>query len=108
MDYYSMSDKAVMEALGGRFRALRLRNNLSQQQLAKSVQLSLNAIKALEQGKAKLATMIAVLRELGALGQLANFIPEQTVSPLLLAKQQGQVRQRARGARGKPHAEPEW
>lgn len=96
-----MSDERVLAEIGGRFQALRLRKNLTQQQLADAVALSLNAIKALEKGKAKLATMIAVLRELGELEQLNSFIPEVMMSPLQLAKRQGRVRQRASGVREK-------
>ncbi len=101
MGFNSISDQHIEVELGNRFRALRLRKNFTQQQLADALALSLNAIKALEKGRAKLATVIAVLRELGALDQLDNFIPEITISPLQLAKQQGHVRQRATGARGK-------
>jgi len=102
MDFLLISDQVVEAEIGGRFRALRLRHNLTQQQLAESVALSLNAIKALEKGRAKLSTMIAVLREMGGLEQLNNFIPEVSVSPLQLAKQQGRVRQRASGVQEKP------
>lgn len=99
MNYYSVSDSAVAEELGSRFRALRLRRNLTQQQLAEAVALSLNSIKALERGQGKLSTVIVVLRELGALDAIDAFIPEQQVSPLQLAKQGGRVRQRASGLR---------
>lgn len=101
MNLLLMSDQAIATEIGHRFRALRLRHNLTQQQLAEAVALSLNAIKALEKGSAKLSTMIAVLRELGDLEQLNHFIPEISVSPLQLAKQQGRVRQRASGVKAR-------
>ncbi len=105
MNYLSMSDQAIATDIGHRFRGLRLRRNLTQQQLAEAVALSLNAIKALEKGSAKLSTMITVLRELGNLEQLNYFIPEISVSPLQLAKQQGRVRQRASGVKKKADGE---
>jgi len=86
--------------LGQRFRDLRLRRNITQQQLAETTALSLNVIKALEQGKGKLTTVIAVLRELQALDELENLLPETQISPLQLARLQGKQRQRARGSRG--------
>ncbi len=101
MDYYSMNDQGIAKELGDRFRALRLRRNLTQKELAQAVMLSLNAIKALESGKGKLSTVIAVLRELGALDSLDRFIPKVTISPLQLAKQQGKIRKRATGNRVK-------
>ncbi|HEY5603763.1 MAG TPA: helix-turn-helix domain-containing protein [Gammaproteobacteria bacterium] len=110
MDFYTLSDKAIQKELGQRIRALRLRKNITQQQLAENTMVSLNVIKALEGGNAKLSTIIAVLRELGALDQLDHFIPQTTISPLQLAKMQGKVRARASGARRteKSPDEPEW
>ena len=101
MDFYSMSDKAVLVELGGRLRSLRLRKNLTQQQLAQRTLLSLNTIKALEAGRAKLSSVVAVLRELNQLDTLEHFIPEPGISPLQLAKLKGKTRQRATGNRGK-------
>ncbi len=110
MDYYILSDKAVEEELGKRFKALRLRKNVTQKQLAEATMLSLNTIKALESGSGKLSTVIAVLRELDALEQLDSFIPDDTISPLQLAKMQGKQRERASGrrARQRPADETEW
>lgn len=110
MEFYSLSDRAIATELARRLKSLRLQRNITQQRLAEATTLSLNSIKALESGKGKLATIIAVLRELDALQQLDNFIPEVTISPLQLAKMQGQVRQRASGERSKAtdRDESEW
>jgi len=110
MDTFSLSDKAIQAELGSRIRSLRLRNNMTQQELADATTLSLNTIKSLESGRGKLATLIAVLRELGALDQLNKFIPEPSISPLQLAKMKGRQRQRASGDRlkNKPKRGPEW
>jgi transcriptional regulator with XRE-family HTH domain len=110
MDFYSMTDKGIETEIGRRIRSLRLRRNLTQQDVAEAAALSLNTIKALEAGKGKLASLIAVLRELGALDELDNLIPEAPISPLQLAKQQGKVRQRASGKRVKESGKekPEW
>jgi transcriptional regulator with XRE-family HTH domain len=96
MDFYSLSDKAIEEELGGRIRELRLRKNMTQQELAEATQLSLNTIKALEGGRGKISTVIAVLREMNHLEQLDNFVPESGISPLQLAKIKGKKRVRAR------------
>lgn len=110
MDFYSMTDKGVETELGHRIRSLRLRKNVTQQQLAQATALSLNTIKALESGKGKLSSLVAVLRELGMLDDLNSFIPEVSVSPLQLAKRQGKERQRASGSRIKHdfQEKPEW
>lgn len=100
MDFYTLSDKAILAELGHRLRRLRLRKNITQQALAEATTVSVKTIKSLEAGHGKLATLVAVLRELGALDQLDHLIPDVTVSPLQLAKRQGKVRERASGQRG--------
>lgn len=110
MDFYAHSDKYIEQELGNRLKALRLQKNVTQQALAEATTLSLNSIKALESGRGKLSTIIAVLRELGALEQLDNFIPEISISPMQLVKMQGRARMRASGERAKSQEqdEPEW
>ena len=109
MNYYSMTDKAIMMEIGVRLRGLRLRRNLTQQQVADSAALSLNVIKGLEVGRGKLSSLIAVLRELDGLDDLDRFIREEQISPLQLAKQQGKKRLRATGTRRKKNeGEAEW
>ena len=99
MDFYSLSDKHIEKELGARIKALRLRKNITQKELAEATTFSLNAIKSLESGRGKIATLIPVLRELGVLEHLDNFIPETSISPLQLAKRQGKERARASGER---------
>jgi len=99
MDFYTLSDKVIEDALGARFKALRLRKNITQQALAESTTLSLNTIKALESGNGKLSTVIAVLRELGGLDHLDSFISAPSTGPLRLAGIQGKQRERASGKR---------
>ena len=110
MDFYTLSDKYIEKELGHRIKALRLGKNMTQKELAEATTLSLNSIKSLESGRSKLSTLIAVLRELGALDHLDNFIPEISISPMQLAKMQGHVRKRASGERLKTHIkdDPEW
>lgn len=85
-DYYTASDSAILEALGARIRDLRLRKNITQETLAERTLLAVGTIKSLEAGKGKLSTLVAVLRELGALDQLDQFIPPITISPLKIAE----------------------
>ena len=107
MDYHYMSDKAIEKELGRRFQDLRLRKNITQAELSKSTLLSLNSIKSLESGRAKLSTMIAVLRELNALDKLDSFIPDPGISPMQLAKFQGRKRKRASCKHGKKNDQNE-
>lgn len=101
MNLYAATDKQIEKDLGNRIKALRLRKNIPQQDLAERTMLSLNTIKALESGRGKLSTLIAVLRELKALDHLNSFIPEVSISPLQLSKLRGKERERASGKRVK-------
>jgi transcriptional regulator with XRE-family HTH domain len=107
MDFYIMTDTAIGEELGRRFRELRLRKNITREDLADRTQTSVSRIKSLEAGKGKLETMIAVLRELGALDNLEVFLPDPGISPLQLAKMRGKKRQRASGSKTEKE-ESEW
>ncbi len=100
MDYYLASDSVILKELGGRIRKLRLRRNITQEDLAASTLLAVGTIKSLEAGKAKLSTVVAVLRELGALDQLDSFIPPVTISPIKMLeanRKSSAGRQRATG-----------
>ena len=111
MDYHFMSDKAIVNELGRRFRELRLRKNLTQAELAKRALISLNTVKRLEQGNAKMSTIVLVLRELSALGQLDLFLPDPGISPMQIARLKGTKRKRASGKSGKKDKSaevPEW
>ncbi|VAW51214.1 hypothetical protein MNBD_GAMMA06-2172 [hydrothermal vent metagenome] len=100
MNYNAMTDEAIGIELGNRIKALRLRKDITQQELADATTYSRKAIQSLESGKAKLTTVIAVLRHLGQLGTLDAFIPETPTSPIELAKMKNNERQRGSGLRG--------
>ena len=96
-----MTDEGIARELGGRLKKLRLRRNLTQEELADRAMLSVSTVKAMESGKAKLASLIAVLRELGGLDELDSFLADPGISPMQLAKMQGKQRQRATGTQGR-------
>lgn len=101
MDYYIASDSVILKELGKRIRKLRLRKNITQEDLAARTLLAVGTIKSLEAGKGKLSTLVAVLRELGALDQLDSFIPPVTISPIRMLEakhKSSRDRQRATGS----------
>ncbi len=69
--------------LGERLRALRLRQNTDQQELAARAGVALNAVKRLESGKGGTTrSLIKVLRALGREDWLDALSPQVTISPL--------------------------
>jgi putative transcriptional regulator len=104
---YGWTDKAIQAEIGERFKHLRLDKNITLELLASRTLISVNTLKALEKGRAKLETMIIVLRELGVLQELNNFIAPIEISPIQLIKMQGKKRRRARPAK-KRTEQTEW
>ncbi|NOX09114.1 MAG: helix-turn-helix transcriptional regulator [Gammaproteobacteria bacterium] len=98
MNFYSMTNKAIAEALGQRIEQLRLEQNRTQQQIADEVGLSRVSYRKLVTGQAKFENIIAVLRVLGKLDLVEQFIPEVTFSPMEQLKLQGKKRRRAKSA----------
>ena len=102
MDFSGMTDKQIEMEIGRRFKALRLRANMTQAELGAAACRHRNAVVALESGSgSQLSTLIAVLRELGAVNQRDLLIHEVEISPLQLARMKGRQRKRASGAAGK-------
>lgn len=95
IDYLTSTDAAILEAMGNRIKALRLRKNLRRKDVAINSGLSIDTIKRLEGGSGRLVTLIAVLRVLDALDHLDSFIPPVGIDPINLAKLKGKKRQRA-------------
>lgn len=89
--------------LGQHLRALRLRQNTDQRQLAERADVALNVVKKLEGGKGSTVTsLINVLRALGREEWLGTLAPQVTVSPLQLLKDKKPVRQRASPSKEAP------
>ena len=95
-----MSNAAILEELGDRFRRERLNRNLSQSDLAAKAGLSRRTIVGAENGEGPtLDTVVSMLRALGLLNQLEAFLPQVEISPVQLAKLKGKQRQRASRSR---------
>jgi transcriptional regulator with XRE-family HTH domain len=81
--------------LGKQIRALRLRMDLDQKQLAERGGIALNAVKNLENGKgATLRSLIHVLRILNRTDWLRTLAPTVSISPVQMLKTKA-PRQRA-------------
>ena len=93
-----MGNEAIRATLGRRLQRERLNQNITQARLAEQAGISRRTLVAAEKGEGTtLDTLIRLLRGLGKLGQLDQFLPEPPVSPIQLAKLNGKVRQKASG-----------
>ncbi len=107
---YAMTSQAIAAEIGERIERLRLEQNLTQAEVAEAVGITAKTYRNLIAGGGKFETLIEVLRVLGQLELVGNFIPEVGFSPLELAKLKGKQRQRASrkraaGERGEGTAE---
>ena len=93
-----MGNEAIRATLGRRLQRERLNQNITQARLAEQAGISRRTLVAAEKGEGTtLDTLIRLLRGLGKLGQLDQFLPEPPISPIQLAKLNGKVRQKASG-----------
>jgi transcriptional regulator with XRE-family HTH domain len=73
--------------LGQQVRALRLRQNIDQRDLARRAGIALNAVKHLEAGKgATLRSLVKVLRALNRADWLRALAPAVSISPVQMLK----------------------
>lgn len=111
LNWYSMSDPAIVAELCQTLKHVRLQQNLTQQQLAEKAGLSRTAISKIELGKVSvsLITVIQVLRALQQFHILDSWKIASTVSPLAVAKLTAKGRLRASGKVSRQNKEgSEW
>jgi putative transcriptional regulator len=109
MELKNMSDAAVLEEIGRRLRRVRLNRNVTQADLAKQAGIGRRTLQKAEDGQVTtLETLVAILRGLGSLSQLDQFLPEPPLSPVQLAQLKGKTRQRASGKRTRDKQTGNW
>ena len=95
-----LTDEAVLSELGSRLQRTRLERNLTQRELAAEAGVERKVLQRIEAGESVTLTgFIRVLRALGLLDALNQFVPEPTPSPIELMQLHGKRRRRASGAR---------
>ncbi len=91
---------AALSLIGRRLRRARLAANLTQQDMATRVGVSLKTVSNAEDGQnISLETLILMLQGVGRLDDIQNLLPDDGPSPVELAERQGRTRQRATGRR---------
>lgn len=101
MKLEKMNNKAIMMEMGQRFLLARLNEGLEQIELADKAGVNVSTVQSLEGGKRSVGfeKIIAILRALGKLHELDNFMPKPPVRSTSLLTTKNQVRKRA--AKGK-------
>lgn len=94
-DIYSMTDHTIASEVGKRIEQLRLEQNVSQTIIANKLGITAKTYRNAVAGKGKFETIIGILRVLGSLELVDDFVPEESFSPIALLKMKGKQRQRA-------------
>jgi transcriptional regulator with XRE-family HTH domain len=95
MEWNSLSNTAIVQEIGKRIKAYRLKKKLTQQALAERAGVSLFTVAQIEKGKpASIASLLPVLRVLRLLDNLELLFPEIGISPIELMKLKGKTPQR--------------
>lgn len=112
MDLYALTDNMILSKIGETIKRLRLERNVSQKDLSISAGISISSLAALERGEnISLKTLIPLLRTLGSLYLLSDFLKEPEISPIAYAKQLDNHKSRKRASATKSNNdknESEW
>ena len=97
MNLYLSNNSALAERIGEKIKELRIEVNMTQHELETAVGVSISTLKQAEKGaNISLLKLIQILRALRLLDLLDPFFAPKPVSPIELAKQQGEVKTRKR------------
>lgn len=103
-----MSDNAIVSELGKQLKSMRIKANITQQELADKSGVFRSTISEIENGRvSSMLTFVQLLRGLEQLEVLGAFIVPDVVSPLMVAEQQAKYRKRATSNK-KIKPESEW
>lgn len=97
MDLYSLTDTTLIEQLGGKLRELRVESNMTQSELAQAAGIGISTVREAEKGgNISLMKLARILRALKRLDLLEPFFAPKPISPIAMAKAQGETKQRKR------------
>lgn len=108
-----LADEMILSKIGQKLKAVRLKQNITQQRLAEDAGVSLSTVKKIENGEIRsFESLLRVLRMLGKLEVLQPLVEEQ-LSPSeyyeMVNKASKAQRKRAAGSKHKKEKEePTW
>ena len=81
-DIYMLADAVILSRIGNKLRTVRLKQNINQQSLSETANVSLSSIKKMEKGEIRsFDSLLRVLRILGKLDILQPLVEEDQLSP---------------------------
>jgi putative transcriptional regulator len=100
MHLKAQTDQVISASVGKHIQILRLKKNMSLDDVAKEAGISRQTLHLLlNHGKGTLVNLISVLRTINELERLSSLLEEIRPSPLQIIRMEGKKRQRASGRR---------
>lgn len=82
MNVYSLSDTLIQQRIGEKLKKLRLRQNITQANLANDAQVSLSSVKKIEKGQiGSFECFMRILRVLGEFDVFQPLVEDEDMSP---------------------------
>ena len=108
-----LSDEMIQHKIGEKLKAVRLKQNITQQALSEESGVSLSSVKKIEKGEiGSFDSLLRLLRMLGKLDILLPLVEDEQLSPSeyyeLVQKAGAHQRKRAAGKTHKEKEEPTW
>ena len=105
----TQSDESVLRDIGARLARQRLERNLTQAEIAREAGLAPRTVTRIEAGgTATVASLVRILRALGVLESLNQFLPEPGPSPIEELARRGKQRRRASNPRKPAQPKGDW
>ncbi len=100
MKFARYTDQAIAKEVGTYIQAIRLKKNMSLEDVSKGSGVSRQTLNLLlNHGKGTVVNLIAILRAVKELERLSSLLEEVRPSPLQIVLMEGRKRQRATGSR---------
>ncbi len=81
-DIYSLSDAQIQKKIGEKLKAIRLKQNITQDSLAESSSISRSSVQKIEAGEiGSFDSFLRILRTLGMLDEIQHLCEEEQMSP---------------------------
>ncbi|MBP9993221.1 MAG: helix-turn-helix transcriptional regulator [Bacteroidales bacterium] len=105
-NFYMLSDTEIVKRISDRLKGVRLKQNISRQDLADSTGVSVSSIVRMEEGEIKsFDSFLRVLRTLGKMDILLPLVEEEELSPNeyfnAVQAAKNKIRKRASKSKGK-------
>lgn len=102
--WQEMSNPAILAKIGRRLKDIRIKQNMTQGELAERAGMSILTVANIEKGKpVSILLFLCAIRELGLLENLELLVPETKISPIELKRMQGKKRYRVRHTKDNNH-----